>query len=71
MKAQTCGIPRKLTTDIEAPVAELLFDPIACMVRFATDPRTSPAVRERLYAELEQYGKIALAEARRQLAQYG
>ena len=49
------GTPNKATRDVMERLAELNCDPIEGMSRIAADPKNSPELRGRMYAELAQY----------------
>jgi len=49
------GTPNKRTVEIAARLEELGCDPIEGMARIAMNPKHTPDLRGRMYAELAQY----------------
>jgi hypothetical protein len=47
--------PNKVTRDVIERLTELSCDPIEGMAGIAADPKSSPELRGRMYAELAQY----------------
>lgn len=49
------GTPNKGTVDIQERLARLKCDPIEGMAKIAANPKITPELRGRMYAELAQY----------------